>query len=89
MFNQGKPELEQTDIIVHGETIIQLKFSKEANELMDEMYNKVSNFQDLFVEYLRKDKEKKQSKIELVITKNPQLAEMVMKQIKQWVEKNP
>ncbi|HLC62321.1 MAG TPA: hypothetical protein VJI52_04870 [Candidatus Nanoarchaeia archaeon] len=71
------------DIVVQGHTIMQIKYSDATKKKLDEIYSKVSNLADLFKFYV--DKQDLKMEIELKITQNPELAELVRENIKKKI----
>ncbi len=76
-------EIEE-DIIVQGHTIVQIKYSEKTRKTLDSIYEKVHNFHDLFSQYLKNNTN--QMEIEMKITQNPQVAGIIMQNIKNYME---
>ncbi len=71
------------DIIVQGHTIVQVKYSEETKKTIDEIYGKISNFNDLFGYYMKN--RDPHMEIEMKITQNPQVAEMIIENIRKEI----
>ena len=69
------------DIMVHGDSICETKYSNETKQIIDDIYMRTSNLGELFKEYFTKAAVKKEMKIDLTITKNPQMADLIRKQV--------
>ena len=66
---------------MQGDGIIQIKYSPETIELREELYNRINNVYDLFKEYIHKTVAKAKVSVEMKITKDPDLADMLRKEI--------
>ncbi len=69
------------DIAAQGDSVLEINYSEETKKIIDKIYNRTSGLSGLFREYFTKPESLKQTRIELKITKNPQLAELVRKQV--------
>ena len=69
------------DVIVHGDSIIQVNYSEETKKAIDEIYKRNSNLLDIFKEYFTRPLAKRRVCIDVTITKNPVLAAVMRKQI--------
>ncbi|HLC79362.1 MAG TPA: hypothetical protein VJG83_02935 [archaeon] len=69
----------EEDIIVQGHTIMQVKYSESTKKKIDSIYEKVHNFHELFLQYVKNDLN--DLEIELKITQNPGLAQMMIQNI--------
>jgi len=69
------------DIMVHGNSICETKYSDETKQIIDNIYTRTSNLGELFKEYFATATVKKEMRIDLTITKNPQMANLIRKQV--------
>ena len=69
------------DVIIHGDSIIQVRYSEETKKVVDEAYKRNSNLLDIFKEYFTRSLGKKKTSIDVVLTKNSELAAVMRKQI--------
>jgi len=69
------------DILVHGDTVWEINYSKETKKLLDEIYNRTRDLTTLFQEYFIRPKKEKQQHIEVKLTRNPVFAELMRKKI--------
>jgi hypothetical protein len=69
------------DTVIHGECILEVKYSEETKKMLDDIYGNTKNIGDLFKQYMRQKISKKQGKIEVAITKNPELAAFLKVQL--------
>ncbi|MBT4192669.1 MAG: hypothetical protein HOE11_05150 [Candidatus Diapherotrites archaeon] len=60
------------DLFINGDYLIEVKLTKETKQIIEKIYNKISNIEQLFKEFaLRKEPE---MDITVTITKNPSMA---------------
>jgi len=69
------------DLAIHGNSIIEVTYSKETNKMLDEIYSQTKDLGDLFKHYVKYSISKNPAKIEVTITKNPELAELMRTQL--------
>jgi hypothetical protein len=69
------------DMTVFGDTIMQVTLPKELRDKIDEFYKKASSPSDVDIHSLLSDVLTKKSKIELVLTKNREIANQLKKKI--------
>lgn len=70
------------DVMIHGDGIIQVNYSKETKAVVDGVYARNSNLLGIFKEYFYKQALKKsKTSIDVTITKNPELAALMRNQI--------
>ncbi len=62
------------DLVIHGDGIMQIKFSPETTATLDEIYSKIENLTSLFKEFVEHTFSKRKVSIDVTITKNPALA---------------
>ena len=80
----GEPSLKlENDLAVKGDFIIEIRFSKQMEKRMDEIYAKAENLEDLanlYKEHMNKPNTYPES-IEVTITKNPELSRFLQHQL--------
>jgi hypothetical protein len=69
------------DVLVHGDSVWQISFSKELEELRDEIYGRTSDLNGLFKEYFLHPKSKIPHTVEITLTRNSIFAESMRKNI--------
>lgn len=69
------------EIMIHGDSIITYEYSEESKKIIDNFYQKTKNIADLFKEYVNKKSQSQKVDISVKITKDPQMADMLRKQI--------
>ncbi len=74
----------EEDVIVQGNTIVQVSYSKETKEKIDKIYENVHNLADLFKFYMKNNSDG--LAIEVKITQNEQLAKMMRENIMQKIK---
>ncbi len=79
--NEFEPE---EDIFVQGNCIIQVKFSDDSRKIIESYYKKWHNLEESFMEFGLKSEPKIQATMR--ITKNPELAKFMRKQLEKAFE---
>lgn len=79
-------ELGENDLAIHGDSIIKVKFSKELNKKIDEIYMRISSLSGLYKEYIIQTFSKSPGRIDVTITKDSQLALIIQKQFMKYFE---
>jgi len=69
------------DLLIHGDGIMKIHYSEESKKKLDEIYNKVSNIEQLFAEFVKQKISKVKIDAEMTITKDPQISKMLKKQL--------
>lgn len=70
------------DFFVHGNHVIQVNFSKETQDFLDEFYSKTTGITDLFASFLKQEEQKRKLRIEAKIIENPERANLLREQVK-------
>lgn len=74
------------DLFVQGDSIIQISFDKDTKATIEKCYNKWSSLEGAFIDFALKEEPKIHATMR--ITKNPELAEYLRKQLNKVFEKN-
>lgn len=69
------------DFIIHGDSVVQVKYSEDTKKAIDAVYKRCANLTDIFKEYFTGTLSKRKSNIDVTITKNPELAAVMRNQI--------
>ena len=77
----------EEDMVIHGDGIMQIRFSKETAAMMDNLYERVANLSSLFKEFIKNTFMREKVSIDLTMTKNPQLAQTLQKHFMSYFDK--
>ncbi len=69
------------EIVIHGEHIVEVKYSQETRKMLDDVYRETHDLGDLFKQYVKQAISKTPNHIEVTITRKPELAALMQKQL--------
>ncbi len=71
------------DLAIHGESLVEITYSDETKKMLDEVYSQTRDLGDLFKHYVKQAISKTPVKIEVTITRNPELAALLFDQFRE------
>ena len=77
----GEKTNSEKDLMIHGEYILEITFSKETQERLDKIYSNTKHLGDLLKYYAKETITKNPDKVEVTITRKPELAALLLKQL--------